>query len=295
MTDNKHYTVTLSSGRTLEVVEAGDPNGPAVIAHNGTPMGAYLFDENVEDAKKRGLRLISYARPGYGQSTRDRGRTVASAAKDTAELADLLEIEKFATWGISGGGPHVLACATLLPERVVAAAAISGIVPYTADGIDFIQSMGEMNIAEFTSALEGEDKILAFIRKEQEDLQGAGARELAKSVETILSDVDRALVEQTEIGVQMAHCMLDAIHHGLYGWADDDLAFIQPWGFKPATIRVPLQIWHGQQDLMAPLAHGKWLAEHIPQAEAHLNPEDGHMTMYAYRIPEVHAWLAKYF
>lgn len=295
MADKRQYSVTLSNGRTLEVVEAGDPNGPAVIAHNGTPMGAYLFRDNIEDAARRGLRLISYGRPGYGKSARDRGRTVASAAQDTAELADKLGIDKFGTWGISGGGPHVLACAALLPDRVVAAASISGIVPYNAEGIDFLQSMGEMNIVEFTAALDGEKSIVSFVRKEQAELQGAGAVELAKSVESILSDVDRALVEQTEIGVEMAQCMLDAIHEGMYGWVDDDLAFTRPWGFDPATIRVPLQIWHGQQDLMAPFAHGQWLANHIPQAEAHLNPEDGHMTMYAIRIPDVHAWLAKHF
>lgn len=151
MTELRRYTVTLQDGRDLEVVEAGNPQSPAVIVHNGTPTGAGLIAEHARDAVERGLRLINYGRPGYGKSTRQRGRTVASAARDTAELADALGIHRFATWGISGGGPHALACAALLGDRVVAAASLAGVAPYGATGLNFLAGMGDDNVDEFSA------------------------------------------------------------------------------------------------------------------------------------------------
>ncbi len=90
------------------------------------------------------MQLISYGRPGYGKSTRWKKRTVATAAKDTADVANALGIERFATWGISGGGPHALACAALLGDRVVAAACLAGVAPYGAEGLDFMAGRGPM-------------------------------------------------------------------------------------------------------------------------------------------------------
>lgn len=293
MVEHKHYTVTLPNGRHLEVVEAGDRKAPVIILHNGTPSGAGLIREVADDAVSRGLRIVSYGRPGYGDSTRNKGRNVASAAQDTADLADALGIEKFATWGISGGGAHVLACAALLPNRVVAASCLSGLAPFDAVDIDFLGGMGEMNVEEFSAAMSGEEELTKYVLANVDELRNATPEAVAKQLESILSDVDRSAFTDS-IGLQIAQEMLDAIHNGVYGWIDDDLAFIKPWGFDPAEIEVPLQIWQGEQDLMVPFAHGKWLSEHIPQAQAHLNAQDGHITMYVNRISEVHAWLAQH-
>ena len=118
-------TVETADGRTLAVEEAGDPAGLPVLVHNGTPNSRHLYAPNAADAAQRGLRLIGYDRPGYGGSTPHPGRTVADCTADVQAICDSLGITRLAMWGISGGGPHVLACAALLPGLVSAVASLA--------------------------------------------------------------------------------------------------------------------------------------------------------------------------
>lgn len=111
---------------------------------------------------------------------------------------------------------------------------------------------------------------------------------------TLLSSADRAVFTGS-FGTQLAGLMQEAVREGVYGWLDDDLAFTQPWGFSVSSIEVPVQIWQGEHDLMVPFSHGSWLAQHIADAEVHLTPVDGHLTLYVNRVPEVHGWLARHF
>src|SRR5919109_1263991 len=155
----REHRIESPDDRVLAAVEGGDPNGPAVVVHNGTPMSRLLYAPHVADAKARGLRLIGYDRPGYGGSTPQPGRVVADAAADVAAIADALGIDRFGTWGISGGGPHALACAALLPDRVVAAASLAGVAPYDAKDLDWLAGMGEANVQEFALTLQGRGKL----------------------------------------------------------------------------------------------------------------------------------------
>src|SRR5207244_3992809 len=117
--------IRTPDGRDLRIHESGGSDGLPVLVHHGTPGSHVLHAMWSDDARAQGLRLISYDRPGYGGSTRHAGRSVADAAGDVESIADALGIGRFATWGISGGGPHALACAALLPERAVAVAALA--------------------------------------------------------------------------------------------------------------------------------------------------------------------------
>src|SRR3954468_18414177 len=118
------HEIEAPGGRTLAVRETGDPDGPAIVAHHGSPGAGLLFRSEVESAAQRGLRLLSYDRPGFGGSSPHEGRTIADAADDVAAILDALGVERFATYGTSGGGPHALACAARLPGRCIAAATI---------------------------------------------------------------------------------------------------------------------------------------------------------------------------
>src|SRR3954447_785740 len=110
-------TIDLPDGRTLELHELGDRDGFPVLAHHGTPGSGTLY----ERWGTPGVRLVAYDRAGYGGSTRNPGRSVADVVGDVHAIADALGFERFATWGLSGGGPHALACAALCDERLVAA------------------------------------------------------------------------------------------------------------------------------------------------------------------------------
>jgi pimeloyl-ACP methyl ester carboxylesterase len=113
---------------------------------------------------------------------------------------------------------------------------------------------------------------------------------LMEALRSLLTDVDAAVLTG-ELGEYLAASMRAAVGAGVDGWRDDDLAFDKPWGFSVADIGIPVQLWHGEQDLFVPFAHGRWLAARIPNVDARLNADDGHLTLLQRRVPEVHAWL----
>ena len=283
-------SVTTSDGRTLTVREGGDAAGVPVLFISGTPGSSTLYPPHVRDAAKQGIRLFSYDRPGYGGSTRQKGRRVADCAADIAAVCDALGLERFSVWGISGGGPHALAAAALLPDRVIAVAALASLAPYDADGLDFLEGMGEQNVEEFGTIFAGEDAHHASTEKQREELLSATPEQLVELWQTLLGPSDREVATGA-----LAAFLLDHIRAGIDpsgdGWIDDDLAFVAPWGFDLASIRVPVQIWHGEQDQFVPYGHGVWLAEHIPGVDARLTPDDGHLTLAERRVPQVHRWL----
>jgi len=281
-------------GRTLAVLEAGDESGHAVVAVHGTPGSGLLWRGLVEDAEARGMRLLAYDRPGYGRSDPHPGRTVADAARDVAAMADALGFDRFAVEGGSGGGPHTLACAALLPDRVVAAASLAGVAPYPAEGLDWLDGMGQDNLDEFAATLAGPETLERYLRAQADALLGAEPDAIAETLRSLLSPPDLAVLTG-EFAEYLAESTRRAIGERLDGWIDDDFAFVNPWGFELDDIRVPLQLLHGAQDRFVPIAHGEWLAERIPGVDAHLSAEDGHLTIQLGRIGDVHAWLLERF
>src|SRR3954471_5533156 len=146
-------TVETDSGRSLDVVSAGPEDGAVVLMQVGTPSGGELFSRWVEAGEERGLRHVTYSRPGYGDSARDEGRSVASCVADVEAIAGALGFERFHAVGWSGGGPHALACAALLPERTLSAATIAGVMPYHGNEDGFLEGMGQENIDEFQALM----------------------------------------------------------------------------------------------------------------------------------------------
>jgi pimeloyl-ACP methyl ester carboxylesterase len=281
-------------GHTLAVLEAGDESGHAIIAIHGTPGSGLLWRGMIEDAEVRGMRLLAYDRPGYGGSDPHPGRTVADAAGDVAAIANALSIDRFAVEGGSGGGPHTLACAALLPDRVVAAACLAGVAPYPAEGLDWLDGMGQDNLDEFAAALAGRETLEPFLRRQADAMLAAEPEKIADALRSLLSPPDVAVLTG-EFAEYLAESTRRAIGQRLDGWIDDDFVFVNSWGFELDEISVPVQLLHGAQDRFVPIAHGEWLAERIPGVDAHLSAEDGHLTIQLERIGDVHAWLLEHF
>lgn len=288
--NGNNRTISTIDGRKIRIIEAGQPDGTPILVHNGTPGSRLLYRPWIKNAEEFGIRLISYDRPGYGGSTHQPGRTVASAAADVATIAEELNLSQLSVWGISGGGPHALACAALLPNLVVAAAALASITPYPADGLDWFAGMGEGVITEFRAALEGRRALEQFVEEATPEMLNFTPETLFQALKSSLSPVEAAVLTE-DIACYLLDCAREGIEQNRDGWVDDDLAFIKPWGFELGQIRVPVMIMHGAQDNEVPFSHGEWLANNILDVNTRLLPQDGHITLFAHGIPEVHAWL----
>lgn len=283
-------TVRTSDGRTLAVEEGGDPAGRPVLAHMGTPNSRHLFGPHSQDAGERGLRLISYDRPGYGGSSPQPGRSVADCAEDVRAICAELGIDRLAMWGISGGGPHLLACAALLPDLLTAAASLASLAPFNAEGLDYFAGMGQDNVDDTRLYFTDEAAARAKTDEDREGFLAASPEDMATGMESLLSPIDAALLGG-ELDKFLASSMKDGLAQGSQGWWDDN-CMIRPWGFELADIAVPVLLLHGKHDKFVPFGHGEWLAAHIPGVEARLSEDDGHLTLLEKRVPEVHAWLS---
>jgi pimeloyl-ACP methyl ester carboxylesterase len=271
-------TVDLPDGRVLGYAEWGDPAGTPVLMLHGTP-GCRL-NRTPDNAKlaATGARVVTYDRPGYGASDRHHGRTVVDCVADITALVDHLGIETFAVSGGSGGGPHCLAVAAEMPERVTRAACIVGIAPYDVLGERWFEGMDPANVREFGWALESEERVTEGTTHES----AAMISRITDDPANVLGDFeipaeDRAILSRPDVAAVMTAALKECVRNGVGGWVDDDLAFTKPWGFDPATISVPTAVWWGAKDVLTPPAHGEWIAATVPHAVVRIDHGAGHM------------------
>lgn len=288
--NSQNQTIITHSGRKIQIIHAGDFDGIPVLVHHGTPGSRTLTSPWVEDALSQGIHLIGYDRPGYGGSTPSPGRTVANAAEDVNAIASALNLDRLGVWGLSGGGPHALACAALLPDIVIAAASLASPAPYNADKLDWLAGMGESNIVEFGAALESRKALVDFIEAETPGMLSADPDALLQGLRSLLSPVDNEVLTGDFVA-EVVYNIQEGIKNKRDGWIDDDLAFVKSWDFDPGQIRVPVLLLHGKQDRFVPYSHGDWLANQIPGVDGRILPDDGHITLAVNRVPEVHSWL----
>ncbi|WP_411081127.1 alpha/beta fold hydrolase [Streptomyces sp. cmx-18-6] len=259
----------LDDGRRLHVYDTGDGDDASggelvVLWHHGTPNTGSPPAPLFPAAAELGVRWVSYDRPGYGGSSPLPGRDVASAAADVRAIADALGIGRFAVLGHSGGGPHALACGALLPDRVLGVAAVAGLAPYDAEGLDWYAGMARSSAASLRAA--------------------AGGRAVKEAYEAGAGYDPEMFTDADHAALAGAWSWFDevvgpALEGGPDGLITDDLAYVAPWGFDPARITAPLLLLHGERDRIAPAAHSRWLARRCPAAELRLRPADGHLSV----------------
>jgi pimeloyl-ACP methyl ester carboxylesterase len=284
----QRLTVQAPGDRMLDVLVSGPEDGLALVFHTGTPGGLVGLGPMAHAVASSGLRTVLYARPGYGLSTPQPGRLVADAAADVAAILDRLRIDEFVTAGWSGGGPHALACAALLPVRCLAVATIAGVAPSDSPGLEWLSGMATENVEEFRAALAGEADLSQFLEAPARVMREVTGASVAEGLGDLVSDADKAVVTD-DFADYLAASFRAALSSGIAGWRDDDLAFSRDWGISLEALghATPVAIWQGDQDRMVPSAHGEWLAANIPLARARVRPGDGHLTLMTNRSGEI--------
>ena len=237
--------LTRADGSVLRYTLYGPADGHPVISHNGSPSSRWKRPALAAAMRRSKLRFLVYDRPGYGGSTRRPGRAVADAAADTGALADAHGWRRFAVFGGSGGGPHALACAALLADRVSRCAVLSGIRPADPGATARDEATVRSRLAESAAAIMGRID--------------AGGPEMP-------GDDGPAALGDPDAMARLRATFVD----GMDGWADDTLAFARPWGFDPSAITVPVGVWRGTDDVAVPADHAEWMLTHIPGAEGHV-------------------------
>lgn len=256
--------LTLSDGRVLAVHDAatGVDTGVTVIWHHGSPQTGAALEPHLRAAAERGIRWVSYGRPEYGGSSPKLDRTIGDAAADVKELADALGLDRFAVMGASGGGPHALACAALLTDRVWAVATFASLAPFTAE-FDWFAGMAG-----------GGPSLRASQR-------GRGAREEFE-LTAELDDASFNTFDYAGLANEWASLSADvqrAASAGPAGLISDDLALVQPWRADLSAVTVPVLLVHGGDDRVVPVSHGHRLLELLPNAELWLHPRAGHISI----------------
>jgi pimeloyl-ACP methyl ester carboxylesterase len=278
--------VQLGARSRLHVYDAGpDHAGPgqagsrlAVLWHHGTSNTGFPPEPLFPAARQRGIRWVSYDRPGYGGSTRRLGRDVASAAMDTACVADALGLGQFAVLGHSGGAPHALACGALLPDRVLGVICAAGLAPFRAEGLDWFAGMAPYGTALLRAAAGGRTSLENYLVSSEFDPDQFTPADHA------------ALVgEWAWLGTVAGQARPDR-HTGM---ADDELAYVGPWGFDPGQVTPPVLVLHGGQDRIVPSTHGAWLADQARSAQLWLRPDDGHISVLC-SAPAALDWLLEH-
>ncbi len=272
LTSATESRIRLRDGRNIGYAEYGAPAGKPVFFFHGWP-GSRLFLRSLHpQTTSLNIRLIACERPGFGLSDFKPRRALVDWADDIAEVADALQINRFAVAGHSGGGPYAAACAYKIPSRVTAAALISSFAPL--DAPDATRGMMSSNRMMFGLARRFPSAHHVFINL----LISGGAERFLQGMVSALPQVDKTALASLEKG---AEDIAEAFRNGAQGPAWDQLILANPWGFELKNISTKIYLWQGDQDVMVPLPMGEYLARTIPNCHATFCSGEGHMLIFS--------------
>jgi pimeloyl-ACP methyl ester carboxylesterase len=287
--------IPAADGRRLAVDSWGAIDGKPIFLLHGTPGSRSGPRPRASVLYRLGVRLICYDRPGYGGSGRHKGRRVADAAWDVLAIADSLGLKKFGVVGRSGGGPHALACAALLEDRVTAVAALVSAAPPDADELDWFAGMTNSNIDEYSKASVDAASVASKLSERAAQIR-ADPEVLVHDLMKEMTDPDRRIVGDFGMRKLLTDTYSEALRNGADGWIDDALALSRPWGFELSSIAVPVLLWHGKDDVFHPVTHTQWLSRKIqnghPARNVLVDIQPGAAHFDAVEIlPEVLVWV----
>jgi pimeloyl-ACP methyl ester carboxylesterase len=278
--------IALKDGRTLGYAEYGDLKGKPVLHFHGVPSSRLEGDHPRVDkiATELGIRLIFPDRPGMGLSDYKPRRSYLDWTEDVCQLADALGLKRFAVVGLSGGGPYAAACAYKIPERLTGAGIISGVGPMEVQ--ENYQGLGKSDRQAMDLATKAPWllRILFWYLKRLVCNNPEGF--LAQLGED-LSHADKEQVAQPDVRRTVVNATIEAFHKGGRGAVWDYAMVGKSWGFKLEDIRMPVHLWHGEEDRICSIQMGRRVAGAIPDCQAHYYPREGHLSVYAKYYGEI--------
>jgi pimeloyl-ACP methyl ester carboxylesterase len=275
----------LPDGRALEIATMGEPSGTTIFFHHGTPGTTRTVKSLAGLSDFGDFFLVTTSRPGYGASSRQEGRSIASVIPDVNAALDHVGRDEYVALGWSGGGPHALASAALDP-RCRAAVTLASVAPADVD-FDWTEGMGPENLEEFALAKQGGPAYEELMAATGEFMGAATKDNIIEMIAGLLSEPDRDALADDET----RELFVDGLRYGFAndwrGYLDDNVALLAPWGFDVGDITKPVHLFYGGKDLMAPAAHGRWLAAHIVNASVTERPDEGHLSIFLNHLDEV--------
>jgi pimeloyl-ACP methyl ester carboxylesterase len=275
----------LPDGRTLEIATMGEPSGATVFFHHGTPGATRTLKSFAGLSDFGDFFLVTTSRPGYGQSSRHEGRSIASVIGDVSAALDHVGRDEYVALGWSGGGPHALASAALDP-RCRGTVTLASVAPADVD-FDWTEGMGPENLEEFALAKQGGPAYEELMAATGEFLGAATKDNIVEMIAGLLSEPDREALAGDEARELFVDGVRYAFANGWRGYLDDNVALLSPWGFDVGDISAPVHLFYGGEDLMAPATHGRWLAAHIVNASVTERLDEGHLSIFLSHFDDV--------
>ncbi|HLO28877.1 MAG TPA: alpha/beta hydrolase [Anaerolineales bacterium] len=264
--------IQLQDGRTLGYAEFGSSPGKAIFYFHGHPGSHSEARFLAEQARQSGVRLIGIDRPGMGLSSFKKNRRIFDWPEDVVELADSLQIGRFAVAGFSGGGPYALACAYKIPQRLTACGIVAG-VGHINPFLSFLSRWLPWLLLPITRR---------FFRDEVQ------AQKMLTRFAAMWAEPDRKSLRQPGIKELLAASLVEAESQGSRGSAYDGALLGRSWGFKPEDIQFPsIYLWHGELDTQVPISIGKATAKSLPHCKATYYPEEGHISLIVNHAEEI--------
>jgi pimeloyl-ACP methyl ester carboxylesterase len=272
-TEREVLSIRLRDGRVLAYAEYGDPDGAVVLLFHGTPgsrLDATLLPKNLA------VRLIALDRPGCGRSDPQAERTLLGWAADVQEFADVLGLDRFAVAGVSGGGPHALACGVAASDRLTRIGVICGLGPMDRSGVE--EGMNPFNVVLVRAARDNPEQVEAMIGV-MATVATADPLAAADQMAAALPETDRAVLARPEIREVLPEVLLEGFHQGPAAAAQEFLMLSRPWGFRLEDITCDVSFWQGDADANVPVAHVRYMADVIPNSSLEIVPGKGHYSL----------------
>lgn len=276
----------LPDGRRLGYDERGALDGKPLFYFHGSPSSRVESTLFVSDELLQTLdvRLIAVDRPGSGLSDFQPNRRFMDWHKDVSELADHLKLERFAILGYSGGGLYAAVCALTIPDRVTKVGIVSGTAPFTEPNLADNINKDSRNFMDLSHQ---KPWLSRMILRMMGAMTRLAPNKVIANALAALPEADRAIMALPEIQQGFLAMIQEALRHGPRGTQHDTRLMVTAWDIAPQEIKIPVYLWHGEDDQNAPIAMGRYMASAIPNSQAKFYPNEGHLSLFKKNAEEI--------